>query len=569
MQPQLILLREGTDTSQGKPQLISNINAILNIVETVKTTLGPCGMDKLVQNERGQVNISNDGATVIQLLEIVHPAARCLVDIALAQDHEVGDGTTSVMVLTGELLKEAKRNIEDGIPAQVIIKSFRNAVDEATRLLDELAIPFAEQKEAQSVLLQRCAQTALNSKLIASEREFFGKMAVDAVLTLDEDVNLDRIGIKKVTGGSMRDSILVDGVAFKKTFSYAGFEQQPKKFTNPTVLCLNVELELKAEKDNAEVRIKDPKQYQSIVDAEWRIIYEKLEKCVESGAKVVLSRLPIGDLATQYFADRNIFCAGRVAADDMQRVCLATGATVQASTSQIKPENLGACASFEEKQVGNERYNFFTGCKDAKTATILLRGGAQQFIDEADRSLHDAICIVKRAMKTGAVVGGGGAIEMELSKNLRAYSRTIRGKQQMVIGGYAKALEIIPFQLAENAGHNATDILNKLRQLHFTGGDEGRWMGVDILNGGTVDTYKSFVWEPLLVKKNALASATEAACLILSIDETVTNQESDAAKKAEAASQGGPRDMRMSKAGMGGVLQGKPGVHKMKGRRGG
>lgn len=570
MQPQLILLREGTDTSQGKPQLVSNINAILNIVETVKTTLGPCGMDKLVQNDRGQVNISNDGATVIQLLEIVHPAARCLVDIALAQDHEVGDGTTSVMVLTGELLKEAKRNIEDGIPPQVIIKAYRTALDEAMALLEKLAIPFSTQSEEQATLLERCAQTALNSKLIASEREFFGKMAVSAVLSLDEDVNLDRIGIKKVTGGSMRDSVLVDGVAFKKTFSYAGFEQQPKKFVDPTVLCLNVELELKAEKDNAEVRIKDPKQYQSIVDAEWRIIYDKLEKCVASGAKVVLSRLPIGDLATQYFADRNIFCAGRVPADDMQRVCLATGATVQASTSQIKPENLGKCALFEEKQIGNERYNLFTGCHDAKTATIILRGGAQQFIDEADRSLHDAICIVKRALKTGAVVGGGGAIEMELSKALREYSRTIRGKQQMVIGGYAKALEIIPFQLAENAGHNATDILNKLRQLHYTSADNaGRWMGVDILNGGVVDTYKSFVWEPMLVKKNALASATEAACLVLSIDETVKNNESDAAKKGEPASKGGPKDMRMSKGGMGGVFQGGAGVHKMKGRRGG
>jgi T-complex protein 1 subunit eta len=568
MQPQLILLREGTDTSQGKPQLVSNINAILNIVETVKTTLGPCGMDKLVQNQNGNVQISNDGATVIQLLEIVHPAARCLVDIALAQDHEVGDGTTSVMVLTGELLKEAKRNIEDGIPPQVIIKAYRTALEVAMTVLKDIAIPFASQKETQAVLLERCAQTALNSKLIASEREFFGAMAVKAVLSLDEDVNLDRIGIKKVPGGSMRDSVLVDGVAFKKTFSYAGFEQQPKKFIDATVLCLNVELELKAEKDNAEVRIKDPKQYQSIVDAEWRIIYEKLEKCVASGAKIILSRLPIGDLATQYFADRDIFCAGRVPADDLQRVCLATGATNQASVSQIKPENLGKCALFEEKQIGHERYNYFTGCKDANTATIILRGGAQQFIDEADRSLHDAICIVKRALKTGAVVGGGGAIEMELSKALREHSRTIRGKQQMVIGGYAKALEIIPFQLAENAGHNATDILNKLRQLHFTSADNsGKWMGVDIMNGGVADMYKNFVWEPMLVKKNALQSATEAACLILSIDETIKNQESDAAQKGQSASKGG-KDMRMSKAGMGGVMQGQPGVHKMKGRRG-
>lgn len=569
MQPQLILLREGTDTSQGKPQLISNINAILNIVETVKTTLGPCGMDKLVQTN-GKVSISNDGATVIQLLEIVHPAARCLVDIALAQDHEVGDGTTSVMVLAGELLKEAKQNIEDGIAPQVVIKAYRQALATALSVLDTIAVPFAMQKEAQSVLLERCAMTALNSKLISSEREFFGKMAVQAVLSLDEDLNLERIGIKKVHGGSMRESILVDGVAFKKTFSYAGFEQQPKTFSNCTVLALNVELELKAEKDNAEVRIKDPKQYQSIVDAEWKIIYDKLEKCVATGAKVILSRLPIGDLATQYFADRDIFCAGRVPQEDMLRVCLATGATVQATVQNVKPENLGQVGLFEERQVGNERFNFFTGCRDAKTATIILRGGAQQFIDEADRSLHDAICIVKRAFKTGAVVGGGGAVEMELSKALRDYSRTIRGKQQMVIGGYAKALEIIPRQLADNAGHNATDVLNKLRQVHYTTTDDsGRWFGVDIANGGVCDTYKSFVWEPVLVKKNALASATEAACLILSIDETVKNNESDAAKKAEAAGGRGPSDMRMSKAGMGGVMGGGPGVHKMKGRRGG
>lgn len=569
MQPQLVLLREGTDTSQGKPQLVSNINAVLNIVDTVKTTLGPCGMDKLVQNN-DQVSISNDGATVIQMLDIVHPAARCLVDIAQSQDHEVGDGTTSVIVLTGELLKEAKSCIEDGIAPQVIIKAYRAALAEVAKGLETLAVPFSSQKEAQSTLLERCAMTALNSKLINSEREFFAKMAVRAVMCLDDDVNLERIGIKKIHGGSMRDSVLIDGVAFKKTFSYAGFEQQPKAFKQPKVLLLNLELELKAEKDNAEVRIKDPKKYQSIVDAEWQIIYDKLEKCVATGAKVILSRLPIGDLATQYFADRDIFCAGRVPSDDLQRVALATGGTVLATVNSVKPENLGLCGVFEEKQIGNERYNLFTECAQSKTATILLRGGAQQFIDEADRSLHDAICIVKRALKTGAVVGGGGAIEMELSRMLREHSRTIRGKMQMVIAGYAKALEIIPRQLAENAGHNATDVLNKLRQKHYASKPgEGTWFGVDIVNGGIVDTYQQFVWEPMLVKKNALASATEAACLILSIDETVKNVESDAAKKAEAVSQPGrSSNMAMSKAGMGGVLQGQPGVHKLKGRRG-
>lgn len=273
-------------------------------------------------------------------------------------------------------------------------------------------------------------------------------MAVKAVLSLDDDLNLDLIGMKKVTGGSMRDSVLVDGVAFKKTFSYAGFEQQRKKFVNAKVLLLNVELQLKAEKDNAQVRLKDPKQYQSIVDAQWKIIFDKLDKCVASGANVVLSKLPIGDLATQFFADHNIFCAGRVAADDMIRVSLATGGVVQSTLSNVPPSALGQCGVFEEKQVGTQRFNFFTGCKTAKTSTIILRGGAQQFIEEADRSLHDAICIVKRAIKTGSVVGGGGAVEMELSKVLRNYSRTIRGKEQMVIAGYARALEIIPRQLA-------------------------------------------------------------------------------------------------------------------------
>lgn len=567
MQPQLVLLREGTDTSQGKPQLISNINACISIVDTVKTTLGPCGMDKLIHNGK-DVQISNDGATIMNLLEIVHPAAKCLVDIAKAQDNEVGDGTTSVVVLAGELLKEAKQCVEDGIAPQIIIKAYRNALAEGISVLERLSVPFSSQNVEHKQLLERCAQTALNSKLINTEREFFAKMSVDAVSALDSDLNLDMIGIKKVTGGSMRDSVLVDGVAFKKTFSYAGFEQQRKKFENPKVLILNVELELKAEKDNAEVRVKDPKQYQSIVDAEWKIIYDKLEKCVATGAKIVLSKLPIGDLATQYFADRDVFCAGRVTADDLQRVVLATGGVVQSTTNNIPVEALGSCALFEERQVGNERFNFFTGCPNSKTATIILRGGAQQFIDEADRSLHDAICIVKRALKTGSVVGGGGAIEMEISKALRDYSRRIRGKEQMVIAGFARALEIIPRQLAENAGHDSTDVLNKLRQKHYVAGSEGgQWYGVDIINGGICNTFDLFVWEPTLVKRNALASATEAACLILSIDETVKNAESDAAKKSAAAGRGGA-GMPLSRSGMGGMFQGAPGVHKMKGKAG-
>lgn len=339
--------------------------------------------------------------------------------------------------------------------------------------------------------------------------------------------------------------MFVSGVAFKKTFSYAGFEQQPKSFKNPKILCLNVELELKAEKDNAEVRVEEVSEYQAVVDAEWQIILSKLEACKDSGADIVLSKLPIGDLATQYFADRNIFCAGRVAADDMDRVLQAVGGIVHSTTSDIKPEHLGTCEQFQEKQVGAERYNFFTGCPKTKTCTLVLRGGSEQFIAEVERSLHDAIMIVKRAVQNNVVVAGGGACEMEVSKYLREKSRAIAGKQQLLISAFAKALEVIPRQLCENAGFDGTDILNKLRMEHAKG---EIWAGVDFISESTANNFDNFVWEPALIKINAINSATEAACLILSVDETVKNQESSG-----GAPQGPPGGMRGGMPGMPGI----------------
>jgi T-complex protein 1 subunit eta len=371
---------------------------------------------------------------------------------------------------------------------------------------DALTLACSLARSEQRSLLEKCAQTALNSKLIAHQKEFFGEMAVDAVLSLEDDLNLKMIGVKKVAGGSLTDSVLVKGVAFKKTFSYAGFEQQPKKFSDPLICLLNVELELKSEKDNAEVRIKDVADYQAFVDAEWKIIYDKLDAIVATGAKVVLSRLAIGDLATQYFADRDIFCAGRVTEDDMERVAKATGGAVQNTCSDLIAEVMGKCGNFEEVQVGAERYNFFKECPEAKTATIVLRGGAEQFIEEAHRSLHDAICIVRRAMKHSYIVPGGGAIEMELSKILRAHSRTIAGKQQLVINAFAKALEVVPRMISQNAGFDSTDILNKLRQKHAAG---GKYFGVDIMNDGICDTHETFVWEPANIKQNAISIAVE------------------------------------------------------------
>jgi T-complex protein 1 subunit eta len=522
MQPRIILLKSGTDTSQGKGQLVSNINACSAVFDILRTTLGPLGMDKLIHDGRS-VTISNDGATIIKLLDVVHPAAKTLVDIAKTQDAEVGDGTTTVVLLAAQLLNNVKVFIEDGMQPQIIIRGFREAQRVALEKLRQLAVPIDSKNEGQfREMLMRCAGTALNSKLIAGAKDFFSKMVVDAVMHLDEETDLSHVGIKKVQGGSVMDSFLVEGVAFKKTFSYAGFEQQPKKFVNPKVVVLNVELELKAEATNAEVRLTDPDQYQSIVDAEWNIIYDKLKKIADSGAKIVLSRLPIGDLATQYFADRDIFCAGRVEQGDLDRVALATGAVEQTSLNDLAP-NLGVCGLFHEVQIGAERFNIFTGCPQSKTVTIVIRGGAEQFIEETERSLHDAIMVVKRARKHTSVVAGGGAIEMELSRYLRDYSKSITSKQQLIIAAYAQALEIIPRQLAENAGFDATDILNELRAKHAKG---NRWFGVDIENEGVCDTFNTFVWEPALLKQNAIAAATEAACMILSVDETVRNPKS-------------------------------------------
>ncbi|KAH3661269.1 hypothetical protein OGAPHI_006676 [Ogataea philodendri] len=521
--PTIVVLKEGTDTSQGRGQIVSNINACLAIQDTLKATLGPLGSDILIVNN-GRTTISNDGATILKLLDVVHPAAKILVDISRSQDAEVGDGTTSVTLLAAEFLKESKQFIEEGMPSHVITKAFRKACDLVCDKILELQVELdTDHSDAEMrQLLERCARTAMSSKIIQNNAELFTKMAVDAVLVLDrDDLDENLIGIKKVPGGSMDESRLVNGVAFKKAFSYAGFEQQPKKFTDPKVLSLNVELELKAEKDNAEVRIDKVADYQEIVDAEWKIIMNKLDAIVATGANIVLSKLPIGDLATQFFADRGIFCAGRIPAEDMERVVQAVGGSVQTTVSDIKPENLGSCAKFEEVQIGGERYNVFEGCPKAKTCTLILRGGADQVIAEVERSLHDAIMIVKRALKHNAVVAGGGAIEMELSKHLRNYSRQIAGKQQLIIAAYAKALEVIPRQLCENAGLDGTDLLNNLRAQHSKG---EVWYGLDFEEETISNNFDKFVWEPALVKMNALQSATEAAILVLSVDETIRNE---------------------------------------------
>jgi T-complex protein 1 subunit eta len=529
MTPNIFLLRESVEDKRGISHVVSNINACAAVVHILRSTLGPRGMDKLIVDSDGKATISNDGAKIMNLLDIIHPAAKTLVDIALSQDLEVGDGTTTVVLLAGELLQGAKSFLEVGVHPRLLIKAFRRACQLSISKIRDISINISDVNESKKIeILEKCATTALNSKLILAQKSIFATMVVNILSKLDSSqLDLQMLGIKKVKGGSIKESIYVDGVAFKKTFSYAGFEQQPKKLKNPKILLLNIELELKAEKENAEVRINDPSHYQSIVDAEWKIIYEKLEKCVKTGAKLVLSRLAIGDLATQFFADRKIFSAGRVDEDDLARTAEATGAKVQTSVNNIETSILGSCGIFEEKTIGNERFNFFTGCSRTHTCTIILRGCSEQYLDEADRSLHDAIMVVHRAIKNPLMVPGGGAIEIEISQNLHEKSRKMLGKAQIFIRTFANALEIIPRQLCDNAGLDSNNIISILRQKHRLPESKGVNFGVDIIEGKVCDTLKAYLWEPSIIKINALSTATEAACLLLSIDESIRNTPSD------------------------------------------
>jgi T-complex protein 1 subunit eta len=563
---------------QGIPQLVSNINACQAVADAVRTTLGPRGMDKLL-SKGNMTTISNDGATIMKLLEIAHPAAKTLVDISMSQDMSVGDGTTSVVLLAAEILTKLKPLVEEGLSPTLMIQTIRKIGKQAVEKVSEMAI-----SPDQETMLLKCASTALNSKLISSHQDLFAPMVVSAVTKLHASGNVDEIrdwiAIKRIPGGDVRSSFLVEGVAFKKTFSYAGFEQMTKQFQNPKILLLNVELELKSEKENAEVRISTPAEYQSIVDAEWQVIYDTLDACVDCGANIVLSKLPIGDLATQYFADRGLFCAGRVTDGDLKRVAKATNASVQTTTNGLTEEVLGTCGVFEEKQVGDERFNLFTQCPSTLTCTIVLRGGTEQFIAESERSVHDALMVVKRTIQSGSVVAGGGAVEMCVSNYLRRHALEIAGKEQLIVTAFSKALEVIPRQLCDNAGLDSTDTLSALRRKHAQDGDDAKWFGVNIEEGGITDTFELGVWEPSDNKMNCFEAATEAACVILSIDETVISPPSQD-PGAQASGQmggggggGGASGMMsnaMDIANSGGARAGQlgEGVSYMKGRGGG
>lgn len=499
---------EAQDTREGIPQVISNIDAWLSVAETLKSTLGPYGRDKmfLVNDE---IVITNDGATILKNMRLEHPSAKLLAIISESQDKEVGDGTTSVVLLACEILKQFKALISEKFDIKYIKHALKDVQRKCLEILDSLKIDFTDE------LLYKIAETSLTSKILKYHNKYFSRIIVDTLKQIDNLDDARLLGIKKVTGGSILDSHIIDGVAFEKCFTYAGYEQQPKKIENPKIICLNIELEWKKERENSEIRMKSVEEYQQVVDTEWKLIKDRLDQIIETGTNVVLSCLPVGDYATQYFAKKNIFCSGRVPKEDLFRVIHSCGGRIYNSTHFFR--ELGECKLFEECQVGKLRYNFFRG-GSKRCFTLLLRGPGDDILNEVDRSVHDAVMVVKKTLEQKDVVTGGGSTEMEISRLLRDYANESRKRNAFFVYlQISKAFEIIPYQLSKNFTHDAMEVIQKLRYDHA---HHNIYQGVSITKG-TGNMLLDGVLEPLIVKKSMIKAAISAVSTLLMVDTTI------------------------------------------------
>lgn len=501
---------ETQDTREGTPQVLSNIDSWAAIADSLKTTLGPYGRDKMFL-VNGEILITNDGATILKNMKIEHPAGRLLAAISESQDKEVGDGTTSVVLLACSILEQLKPLIKDSLDIKFIKNTLQEMQSKCLEKLQNCKIDFNDDQ------LYSMAQTSLTSKILKYDKCKFADMIVNTFKQIEDIDDTRLVGIKKVSGGSISDSEMVDGVAFEKCFTYAGYEQQPKRIENPKIICLNVELEWKQERENCEVRLKSVEDYQAIVDAEWKLVRDKLDRIIDTGANVVLSSLPVGDYATQYFARKNIFCAGRVAKEDLFRVVNACGGKIYNSTNFLKI--YGTCALFEEKQVGKLRYNYFSG-GTKKAYTLIIRGPGEDVLNEVERSVNDAVMVVKRTLRNKNVVTGGGSTEMELSKYVREEGKSIAMKSALVYLAVARAFEIIPYQLAKNFGQDAIEIIQQLRYEHS---NDQNYSGVNIKKG-TSDMLEDGVLEPLLIKSNMIKASFNAVSALLMVDATIVSK---------------------------------------------
>jgi len=539
-QQPILVLREGTRREKGKGALANNIQAAKAIADAVRSTLGPRGLDKMLVDSMGDVVVTNDGVTILKEMDVEHPAAKMLVEVAKTQDQEAGDGTTTAVVLAGELLKRAETLIDQNIHPTIISQGYRLASTKALEILQQISQPVAPTDLA---TLQQIAVTAMASKSVSYNRELLADIAVRAVTAVAEKkgaglyVDLDNIQLIKKQGGAMTDTSLIEGVIIDKEKVHSGM---PNRVENPRIALLDAALEIKKTEIDAKIEINDPDQLNAFLQEEENMLRRMVEQVKKSGANVVLCQKGIDDLAQHFLAKEGIYAVRRVKKSDMEKLAKATGANIVSKVSELTPEDVGTAGLVEERKIGDDALTFVTGAKKARAVSLLIRGGTEHVIDEIERSIDDALNVVAVAVEDGRYVYGGGAAASELALRLRDEAAKIGGREQIAYEAFAEALETIPRTLAENAGLDPIDILIELRKAH-KGGQKN--MGVNILQGGITDMAALHVIEPIRVGRQAIESATDAAVMILRIDDVI------ASKSSPAPSGGGPG----GPGGMGGI----------------
>ncbi|MEM2593639.1 MAG: thermosome subunit beta, partial [Candidatus Bathyarchaeia archaeon] len=448
----ILILKEGTARSRGREAQRNNIMAARVIAEAVRTTLGPRGMDKMLVDSLGDITITNDGAAILKEIEVEHPAAKMMVEVAKAQDDMVGDGTTTVVVLAGELLKKAEELLEQNIHPTVIVSGYRKAAQKAVEVLDRISMNVnVDDREA----LKKVALTSMGSKAVGTARDHFAEIAIDAVKQIAEKrgdkwvADVDNIQIIKKEGESLRDTELVRGIILDKEVVHAGM---PKRVEKARIALLNCPLEIEKTEFSAEIRIRDPLQMKAFLDKETQMLKEMVEKIKKAGANVVICQKGIDDMAQHFLAKEGILAVRRAKESDMEKLARATGGRIVTNLDDLKPEDLGYAELVEERKIGEDKMVFVEGCKDPRSVSILIRAGLERMVDEAERAMHDALSVIADVIEKNKVVPGGGAAEAEVAKELRKYAAQIGGREQLAIEAFAEALEIIPKTLAENAG---------------------------------------------------------------------------------------------------------------------
>lgn len=540
----VLVLAEGTRRLIGRDAQRMNILAARVIAESVRTTLGPRGMDKMLVDSLGDVVVTNDGVTILKEIEVEHPAAKMMVEVAKTQDDEVGDGTTTAVVIAGELLREAERLLDQGIHPTVISIGYRMAADKSQEILKELAENISIDDDD---LLKRIAITAMTGKKAESAKEKLAELVMKAVKQIADKsdgkytVDIDYIGIEKKPGESTEDTQLIHGVILDKERVHPGM---PKRVKNAKIALLDCALEIKKTETDAEIRISRPEQLKAFIAEEEAMLKKMVDKVVATGANVLICQKGIDDIAQHFLAKAGIYAVRRAKKSDMEKLARATGGKVVTDIEDLKSEDLGEAGLVEERKIGEDKMTFIEGCKDPKAVGILIRGGTEHVIDEVERSVHDAVSVVGAAIEDGKIVPGGGAIEIELSKHLREYAETVGGREALAINSFANAVESIPKSLAENAGLDTIDILVELRAKHDKPANKN--LGVDVYEGKIADMMKLGVIEPLRVKTQAIKSASEAAIMILRVDDVI------AASKKEITPPKGPSTKEEEGEGVGG-----------------